>query len=236
MKFSDIYVAIISHKRPNNVSLMEKITDLDKKLNWYVGHGDAADYQHAYGNVIDSGELVTSRNMALDIAFDDNKYCLMLDDDLVSCHLLSIVKKEPQAVTFENLVEEMYNVLQATSLHLAGIAPTTNPFFYNSNKPLGLKHFCIGAMTLTKPTDLRYDPNLRTKEDYDYTLQHIQKYGGVCRLNYAIPKFLHWNNEGGVVDYRTDKIEEDSVAYLKKKWGTAIRDNPKRPHEILLKV
>lgn len=235
MKFDDIHIAIISHKRVDNIKKMEDVTEVPSFLNWYVGKGEAKDYNQAKGNVYAAGDLCHSRNMALDDAFNQNKYCLMLDDDLVKCQLLNVMSV-PQTVTFERLVMEMVDVLSQTPLHLAGIAPTTNPFFYNPGMPLGLKHFIIGAMTLTKSTDIRFDPKLRTKEDYDITLQHVKKYGGVCRLNYAIPKFLHWNNAGGVVDYRTDEVEQASIAYLKKKWGGAIRDNKKRPNEILLKL
>ncbi len=235
MKFENIHIAVISHHRPKNVKPMEDITNCGEQLHWYLGKGEVEDYNSGKGKFFAAGDLVKSRNMALDDAFAAGKYCLMLDDDLVKCTMLNSMS-QPHDVTFVEMISVMYDTLKTTSLHMAGIAPTTNPFFYNSKMPLGLHHFIIASMTLTKPTHLRFDPKLRTKEDHDITLQHINEYGGVCRINYMIPKFLHWNNKGGVVEYRTDKVEQDSIKYLKKKWGSLIRDNPKRPNEILLNI
>jgi len=173
--------------------------------------------------------------MALDYAATEGKYCLMLDDDLVKIkHYLTIGEAE---MSFETMVIEMYSLLKGTPLYLAGVASTNNRYFYHPEKPLGLKHFCGGWCTLTKmDSKPRYDSALRTKEDYDITLQHIKEYGGVLRINYLSPQFKHWNNPGGVVDYRSDAVEQASIKYLEKKWGRAIRRNTKRPNEILLRV
>lgn len=235
MKFKDIHIAVISHKRPDNVKLMEELTGLGGELHWYVGLKEEEDYRHAKGMVIGGGDLVASRNMALNYAATEKKYCLMLDDDLVKIHYFTNVGKT--TIEFFELVQEMYNVLKTSPLYLAGTASTFNRYFYHPERPLGLKHFIGGWCTLTKKGSVpRYDPALKTKEDYDITLEHVKQYGGVLRINYLAPEFKHWNNKGGVVDYRTDEVESASVKYLKKKWGGAIRDNPKRPNEILLKL
>jgi hypothetical protein len=235
MKFNDIHIAIISHKRPKNVELMEALTDCGQELHWYVGMDEEEHYRHAKGMVIGGGNLIASRNMALNYAANEKKYCLMLDDDLVKIHFFTLLGQEE--IQFFELVQEMYNVLKSVPLYLAGVASTTNRFFYNPKSPLGLKHFIGGWCTLTKKGSIpRYDDNLKTKEDYDITLEHVKQYGGVCRINYLAPEFKHWNNPGGVVDYRTDEGEQASIKYLKKKWKGSIRDNVKRPNEILLKL
>ncbi len=237
MRFDDIHVAIISHKRPNNVTLMENLTGIPEKLHWYVTKDEVEEYQsRATGMVIEGGDLCQSRNRALEYAATEEKYCLMLDDDLVKIHhFLQVGQTE---MMFINMVGEMYEILNSCPLYLAGTASTTNRYFYHPEKPLGLKHFIGGWCTLTKyGAKPRYDTALKTKEDYDITLQHIKEYGGVCRINYLAPEFKHWNNPGGVVDYRTTEIEQASIRYLEEKWGThTIRRNTKRPNEILLKV
>ena len=233
---SNIHYAIISHLRPENVEKMEEITGIAKQITWYVGKNEGNNYASAKGKVIESGGLVDSRNSALDDAMSANKYCLMFEDDLVKCQMISSARQKND-ISFLNAVKEMYNVLNQTPVYLAGIAPTPNEFFYHPMRPIGLKHYIIGSFIMIKPKcELRFDKQFRLKEDYDFTLQHIAKYGGVCRLNYLIPTFLHYKNKGGAVDYRTDELEQKTIRQLKKKWGSAIRDNPRRPNEILLKI
>jgi len=55
MRFNDIHIAIISHKRPDNVKLMEDITGIGNELHWYVGLDEEEDYRHATGLVIGGG-------------------------------------------------------------------------------------------------------------------------------------------------------------------------------------
>jgi len=238
MKFDwgKIHVVIISHKRPNNVTLMEQLTEIGDKIHWYVTADEVEEYQsRATGMVVEGGDLCQSRNRALEYANAEGKYCLMLDDDLVKIKMFQTIGETE--IAFFELVAEMYNVLKGTPLYLAGVASTNNRYFYHPEKPLGLKHFCGGWCTLTKTgSKPRYDAALRTKEDYDITLQHIKEYGGVCRINYLSPEFKHWNNPGGVVDYRTTDVEQASIKYLEAKWGRAIRRNTMRPDEILLRV
>ena len=74
------------------------------------------------------------------------------------------------------------------------------------------------------------------KEDYDYTLQHIARFGGVVRSNDLLAEYKHYSNTGGAVDVRNSVNEQLNIAYLKSKWGDAIRDNPRRPNEILLSL
>ncbi|MEK0347050.1 MAG: hypothetical protein QQN44_01815 [Nitrosopumilus sp.] len=230
-----IHIAIISHKRPENVEKMEDIIGIPENLNWYVGQNEKKTYKHAQGSVIEVGNLCESRNKAIQIANSEDKYCLQLSDDLKECGMVT-ASGQLSTPNFTEIIKEMYNILSATPLYLAGVAPTGNLFFYNQLKPIGLKHFILGDLMLIKRNKLRFDEKLSLKEDYDYTLQHIKTYGGVVRLNYILPNFKHRVNKGGAVDRRTDEREQEAIEYLKNKWGSSIRDNPRRKNEILLKI
>jgi len=233
---AQIHYAIISHNRPENVKKMEELTDIGEKLHWYVGKDEKKSYKDAIGEVIEGGNLCESRNKALQLANSEDKSCLMLDDDLVKIEMFTSLGK--RELSFANMVHEMRVVLDGSPLCLAGTATTGNRYFFHPERPYGYKHFIGGWCTLSKfPIDIFYDEKLKTKEDYDITLQHIAKYGGVIRLNYLVPTFLHWNNKGGVVDTRTDAVERKSIAYLKKKWKESVYINKKRGDtEILLRI
>ena len=66
---------------------------------------------------------------------------------------------------------------------------------------------------------LRFDERLKVKEDYDYSMQHIYKYGGVLRTHKYGIDVVHLTNQGGCVAYRTKDIEIDCYNILVNKWG-----------------
>lgn len=230
-----VHLAIISHKRPENIEKMEEIVGNPERIHWYVGKNDKKAYRSALGEVIEVGDLCKSRNKAIQLANSEDKYCLQLSDDLKECGMVSS-SGQLNKPNFTEIIKEMFKILSTTPLYLAGVAPTANLFFYNPLKPIGLKHFILGDMMLIKRNKLKFDEKLSLKEDYDYTLQHIKTYGGVLRLNYILPSFKHRVNKGGAVDIRTDEKEQQAIQYLKNKWGSCIRDNPRRKNEILLKI
>ena len=68
-----------------------------------------------------------------------------------------------------------------------------------------------------------YDERLPLKEDYDLSLQVLQKYHKVLRLNRYSYVTTHLTNaDGGCVDYRTMVREEEQNQLLQKKWGKKI--------------
>ena len=89
-------------------------------------------------------------------------------------------------------------------------------------------------MIFVKPCDVFFDEKLSLKEDYDYTLQHLQKYGNCFRYQKYLFTFDHYTNKGGAVDYRTNDEEQKTIRYLMSKWGDKIRLNTKRKNEILI--
>ena len=230
-----VSINVISSKRPNNVTNFP-IED----ATWFVGDNEYEQYKsNGAKQVIESGSLIESRNQALQHSFDKGQDCVMLDDDFV--RIQNYQHNTLTTISLQQAIEQaqliLYEALRAR-FYLAGFAPTTNTFYYNMNKPITFNTFIISAFIYVRHgCNLYFDTNLRTKEDYDYTLQHIDKYGGAARINYILPEFKHFGNKGGVVDYRTPQVEQNSIAYLKRKWGNdIIRDNPRRANEILLRI
>ena len=229
MKFDDCKFYVISKGRA--ATALEVEARFGVPTTWVVPKGEKYDV----ANVIHQKKsgLSNARNTVLDDCFKTHEYCIMLDDDYVKSYRF-LSKTQKTEVPFTDVVQEMYDVLSKSPLHLAGCVATSNPFF--SSQKVQFKHFCIASCILVKRTDLRFDTKFKLKEDYDYTLQHIKKYGGVARIGYMTPAFTHYVNKGGAVADRNDELEGKSIALLKKKWGDTVRDNPRRPNEVLLKV
>jgi hypothetical protein len=91
-------------------------------------------------------------------------------------------------------------------------------------------------MILVEPSTPRFDTNMKLKEDYAFTADHILTYGGVLRCNDIIPSFRHYTNKGGAVDSRNDTVEAEMCRYLKAKYPQMIRKHPTRKNEVLLRA
>lgn len=229
-----VYVAIISSGRPQNVPRLRESVG---PATYYTGYGESNAYvQQGAEAALETGALCISRNAALDNAAAHNAPCLQLSDDIKRIRRL-MPDESTEIVELSEIVQLMRERLrESIFFNLAGVAPTDNAFFSNVSKPVAFAHFCVGDFILVLPSVPRFDENLSLKEDYDFTLQHIQEYGGVVRSNDVLVSFAHRSNVGGAVAYRTAKREQEAIRLLKSKWGGVIRDNPRRLNEVLLKL
>lgn len=237
MKRADLgcFVSVISHRRPDTVA---KMTEIVGPATWFVGDAEDRDMyaqpvEASGGQLSVSGKLCPSRNAALRAAWAEGLPCLELSDDLQRLSV-AVSKKTTVPVPLADVVGSMLEACKLTGAFLAGVAPTSNAFYFNPDRPVNTAAFIVGDLILVRPCDLFFDEQLRLKEDYDYTLQHLSKHGCVARVNSVLAAFAHRTNKGGAVAYRTAEREQEAIAHLRAKWGARIRDNPRRPNEILL--
>ncbi len=232
-----VFATVISCRRSHNV---EKVQALCGDVTWIVKDDEVQDYLDAgAAAAVAGGGLCPSRNKAMDLAFAENAWCLELSDDLKKLQIASGTNADDKKAVNCDLaqaVSHMKELMKMTRAYLGGVAPTPNLFYFNPNRPAKTAAFIVGDMILMRPTELRFDENLKLKEDYDYTLQHLKKYGRVARVDTVLATFDHRSNKGGAVDFRTSEKEKEAIAYLREKWPGYIRDNPRRPDEILLKL
>lgn len=203
-----------------------------EKYIFCVKNGEKQLYEkHGCVNVYNTGNLMDSRNFALEHAFNDNKICVQLSDDIKKVKLNKNFF-EPKEIPLHKAIEDIVKKFdKIKGVYLLGVPPTDNFFF--ANKLVIENKFCIGDMLFVKPHGIRFDTQLTLKEDYDFTLQHIQQ-AKVLRYQKYLFSFKHYSNKGGAVDIRNDKEEQKNIMILKSKWGDKIRLNPKRQNEILI--
>lgn len=232
----DTYIGVVSYKRPHNVKDLHKTLGTNQ-ITWYVRKEEEEIYKNegATTKVVKYSTLGDKRNKILQ---DGKEYDTIFMDDDLERFRFAINTKEEYDVTFAQLVKEMKKKLnEIPNVKLCGVNSIAKPFFYNSKRPISLTNFCVGTISLVKKgSTILHDTQFKMKEDYDFTLQHIKKYGGIVRLNYAMVKAKHWKNPGGQTCFRTDEIMDADIKRLQVKWGQTIQLNPKRAHEILLKV
>ena len=232
-----IFLAVISKGRPNNVGPM---TEIIGQATWYIGRGESRYYKAAGAKQVwqeRDGKLCQSRNGALVAATMFNAPCLQISDDCTGFEWLvenTDGKKLGAPMKFVSVVEAMKAELENSKL--VGIAPTANAFYAKNG--VSKRAFILGDLFLTHAKQtLRFDEEMTLKEDYDFTMQHIEKYGRVSRLDWLMGKFKHRTNSGGAVSIRTKEEELRNIEHLKKKWGEdIIRPSARGETEILLRI
>lgn len=231
---TDFLFCIVSARRAARVRAMMEFVALAPHV-WFVPDGEREAYMKmGAADVVEAGNtLCSQRTAALRYAWGKKKICVQLSDDLTKLEL-ACSKTHAVPITVGTAATLIHQAMKAVGCKLGGVAPTSNKFYFNPNQPLNTRAFCVADFLVVEDCDLYFDPNIRIKDDYDYTMQHIQKFGAVARHNGILASFKHYTNEGGVTTYRTPEVELADVAYLKAKWPGAFRDNPKRPREILM--
>lgn len=226
------FVAVISHARVDAVAGMQSIIG---DATWFVGAGEGEAYARAGAPaMVESGRLCPSRNAALRAAWEAGLPCFQLSDDLRKLEYAHKPGKgNTVLITFEYVVGYMLAAMQGGAM-LAGVAPVANAFYYSAVKPYHDRAFIVGDLIAVQPCGLFFDEELFLKEDYDYTMQHLTAFQRVARCNAILATFTHRSNKGGAVEFRTPEREQEAIAHLKARWGSVIRDNPRRPNEILL--
>lgn len=226
-------ITCISHNRANNIQNFFKILGTDEVVFFVKDELDQKNYiNNGAKEVVISGTLMDSRNASLEYCFERNKISIQLSDDLDNIMLNDFTgKRTKQYVDINTVLNYVMPHFNSSNYNFAGFPPTNNPFF--ALKEFEYNKFIVGDFILIKPNPFRFDVNLMLKEDYDYTLQHIKEFGCIRYQKY-LNSFRHYSNSGGAVSYRTNKLEQETIEYLQKKWGECIKLNPKRKNEILL--
>lgn len=107
---------------------------------------------------------------------------------------------------------------------------------YQQYKPFSLTQVINGPFQGHLEHDCLYDERVGTKEDYDISLQLLRKHKKILRLNKFAYVCNHGTAEGGIVSWRTMKVETDSCRAIEKKWGRNIIKyslNPKKMSDLL---
>lgn len=228
----DTFVTVISAGRPQNVGPM---TAQVGAATWYVPHSQRDAYaQHgavSFGEGSDVA-VVPVRNRALRDAWDQGAICVQLDDDLkwAAFAINGRARRTEPARAIETLVRR----LSDSDFKLAGAAPTNNPYFVRKANSTNL--FIRSGVIAVKPCGILMDERLKVKFDYDYTINHYRRYGGVLRCDDLIFDFQQRTNAGGHVDTRSERVEQEAIAYLLQKWGPWVKRHPRRKNEVLLNL
>lgn len=214
-----------SYKRPEK-SITQKTYPFVKLV---VRESEAEEYIANGNDVIvcpdnAQGNLCRVRNWILNNLYDDADCIVILDDD---CKKIGRWQ-EQNDITFNE--EELIEFCESSSLlckelgyKFWGLNCVTDKGAYREYTPFGFLQYIGGPFQAhLKESEIRYDEDLPLKEDYDITLQHIQKYDGCLRINYAHYNVKQAEQAGGCATYRSLQKEKQQFFALQNKWGKDI--------------
>lgn len=214
-----------SYKRPE-----KSITQINYPVvKLVVRESEAEEYRENGNEIIvcpDSaqGNLCRVRNWILDNLYDDADCIVILDDDCKSIGRWQ--DQDNKKFNSDELVEfcESSSMLcSELGFKHWGLNCVTDKGAYREYTPFGFLQYIGGPFQAhLKESKIRYDENLPLKEDYDMTLQHIKKYDGCLRINYAHYDVKQAEQTGGCATYRNLQKEKEQFFDLQRKWGKDI--------------
>lgn len=186
------------------------------------------------------GNLCRVRNHILDKEFENGAdVVLIVDDDLKEVARWEkggnikpkriIVKAE----TFPQFVYKHSLMARDIGAYLWGINVNFDKAVYREYSPFSTNAYIGGPFQAhMRGSEIRYDEALPLKEDYDITLQHLNKYRIALRSNAYHYICKQAENPGVCATYRNMDRERQQFEALQRKWGEEIvqRDKKKMAH------
>ncbi len=230
-----IMLAAPSFKRPDMLETPAYIPE----ITVVVCQGQEEEYRKRNPDVTFSicpdavqGNISRVRNWILDTFLDQYDCVVTVDDDLQGLYIFE--EKEPLLLKGEMLwawLEKYTRMAKELGVKLWGVNVNTDQQCYREMCPFSFVAY-IGSpfQGIMKGCPLRYDERLSLKEDYDMSLQQLNRYRKTLRVNKAYYATRQIEQTGGVAEYRNLAEEKRQMALLKKKWGSKIVRTSDRTH------
>ena len=121
-----------------------------------------------------------------------------------------------------DVFNEFISLAEQFEVKMFGISQNTDDRVHKESEPFNLTNIILGPFQGHLEHDLNFDERVGTKDDYDMSLQQLNKYRKILRFNKFAYECNHGNNKGGIVSYRSKNKEIQYCEAIMKKWGTNI--------------
>jgi hypothetical protein len=183
------------------------------------------------------GNLCRIRNHILRSEFARGIDCVIIvDDDMKG--IFRFEGKKPvmyETKQLKGLFQKCAFLAREWGAKFWGLNVNRDKQVYREYTPFSTTSYIGGPFqAFLKGNECYYDEALPLKEDYDMTLQQLNKYRLVVRFNYMFYDVRQSEQEGGCATYRNYDREEKQLLALQKKWGSEIVriDSANRSHNL----
>ena len=174
------------------------------------------------------GNLCRVRNHIIDteLVRGGADVLVIVDDDFLGLEYWQRGKRHKLKTDDFLAFVERYSILaRDLGAFLWGMNLTNDKQVYREYTPFSTVAYIGGPFQgILRGCSLRYDERLPLKEDYDFSLQHLNRYRVVLRVNKFYYGGLVRQSEqpGGCAVYRNIEREKEQLELLRQKWGSAI--------------
>jgi hypothetical protein len=235
-------IAIPSYKRSKVVkdkSINYLINDCNikpKLIDVFVANKkEYKDYKYleSFGiNIIVGVITLKEQRKYINNYYNDGDFIIQIDDD-INYLTKKKGKSTEKFVEIDKLIKIGFNECLKHRTKIFGITPTNNHFFMDNKISTNLKFINGGFFGIIIDKDKNLEINVNEKEDYERTIKYFIKFKKVIRLNMFSLNTTYYKGDGGMVDSRTTKEQNNSALYLCKKYPNLISINPHRKSKYL---
>lgn len=258
---SEFHFAVVSARRAAKIEGVRDIWMVQSQFleagatpTWYVDETSLQDYLALGLRALVGGKLTAARNKALDDAQAQGKVCVQCSDDISAWEYREGVRtavRTDDAMNAAHAAATRYVISPVAAARfvlakmrsseeprprLGGVYPLGSCARTFAGDAFSRKHFVIGDFFIAEGSSVRFDEEMRLKEDYDFTCTHLHRHGAVLRCNRLTLSVKHYSNCGGACTNRDQKGAEEkrNIAILRRKWPGVFRANPKRANEVIM--
>lgn len=211
----------------------------------YVDHKEYDEYvenNRESSNIISceegiQGNLCRIRNHIMSKEFNEGAdVVLIIDDDMKGIYYWE--KNQKNLVKEKDVLNFIWKhsiLAMDMGVYFWGININQDKQIYREYTPFSFLSYIGGPFQcFIKGGGIQYDEGLPLKEDYDMTLQQLNRHRRVLRLNKFFYIVKQSEQSGGCATYRNSKREMEQLEALQKKWRDKIvkKDINKRSHNL----
>lgn len=219
-------IAIRSYRRAHaikkyTIGWLEQQGIPRSKIVLFVKQREMDEYRAALGDdyrYVDQGaEGLCLCNKKVQEYFADGEHVVLMDDDI-----LRVIGQDRKPTALLPILRAGWNEMQSTRFRAWGLYPTPNPYFMKKDVTYGLR-FLIGNLVGFINDRQMPMPTNECREDYERTILHYERYGGVVRFDKWSTVAKLFSGKGGNVDMRTADKMEQSCADLLARYPQYVR-------------
>lgn len=242
IELPEILLAVPSYRRPGNVETLKLLPSATVFVA--EAEGDAYRAANPLANIVTvpnevQGNLCRVRNWIMDEAAAAGVILCIVDDDMQGfgywkngAGMMEGARSKRSKKAAEVMLDEagLYSMIERYSLvamelgvYLWGVNVNPDPLNYREYTPFSFTAYIGGPFQVHMPgSPLRFDESLPLKEDYDFFLQHLNKYRKCLRVNKYFYRVRQAEQAGGCATYRSLREEIKQFGLLQAKWGSEI--------------
>tara|TARA_R110002096_G_C14608596_1_gene723238 strand:- start:402 stop:1142 length:741 start_codon:yes stop_codon:yes gene_type:complete len=195
-------------------------------ITYVVMESEADKYREIHDKVIAipdnvQGNLARVWNYILDMATEPN--VITVDDDIKFFGRWNgNVQKKLDSGEVLDMIMEGIQLAEDLDIHYWGLNCLADKGAFREYTPFGTCQYIGGPFQGHRMNSLRYDEEIFLKEDYDMTLQILNRDRKNLRMNMYHYVCEQATIKGGCAEYRNVDREMKQNLLLQKKWGSKI--------------